>query len=48
MPPDLAEEFLERFRLPERFQLTDRGIDVIKYDPNDRILNRTDHEIEAR
>lgn len=48
LPADFEEEFLERFRQPERFRRTEHGTEVIKYDPKERPLNRSHNENEAR
>lgn len=34
VPPDLEDEFMKKFELPERFYRTDSGIKVIRYEPS--------------
>ena len=33
VPPDLEDEFMQKFELPERFYRTDNGIRVVRYEP---------------
>lgn len=40
LPPDLEEEFERRFRLPERFYRTDKGLLVMKCDPKEPVMSR--------
>ena len=40
LPADLEDEFEKRFRLPEKFYRTDKGLLVMKYDPNEPVIGR--------
>ena len=33
MPPDLEEEFRQKYELPEKIYRTEKGIEVIRFDP---------------
>lgn len=40
LPADLEEEFERKFRLPEKFYRTESGLLVMKYDPNEPVMDR--------
>lgn len=40
LPPDLAKKYSEKFRYPEQFVRTDKGITAIPYKPKEKDLER--------
>lgn len=48
LPPDLEEEFLQKFMMPERFVRTDEGTQVIKYDQNESVGNHRNLTVHDR
>lgn len=40
LPEDLEEEFLKKFEKPEQFYRTERGIEVIRFDPKKQERNQ--------